>query len=263
MSALLQARGLTVRVGACTACRGLDLDLRPGERWAVLGRNGAGKTTLLLTLAGLHPAAAGEVRLADRPLAALPRREIARRLGLLPQDDADPFPATVLETVLLGRHPHMDPWRGETGADLDAARAALARVGLAGLEGRNVRTLSGGERRRVALATLLAQDPAVALMDEPTGHLDLHQQVALLAETVCWAREGAGRALVMVLHDPALAWRACTHALLLHGDGAWTAGPVGEVLETACLARLYGHPLHRADGPDGPVWWPRWPIDRV
>jgi iron complex transport system ATP-binding protein len=254
-SALFEAQGLTVSIAGQTVCRDLDLALRPGESWALLGRNGAGKTTLLHTLAGLRTADAGRLKLLGEDLTTLPRRRIAQALGVLPQDTPDLFPATVLETALIGRHPHLIGLAWEGDEDRSLARAALVEVGLEGLENRAVTTLSGGERRRLALATLRCQDPAVALLDEPANHLDLKHQVALLG-TLRERAQVEGHALLMVLHDVNLAARHCDHALLLFDDGEHVAGPFKKVVDEAALTRLYGHPVLRVEGPRGTAWLP-------
>jgi iron complex transport system ATP-binding protein len=237
---LLQARGLTVAIGGKAVCRELDLSLQAGQCWGLLGANGAGKTTLLHTLAGLRPPVAGEVRLAGEPLAQQSRRRVAARLGLLPQDSQDPLPATVLETALIGRHPHLKFWQWEEAGDIDRARRALSTVELTDAQSRQIGTLSGGERRRLAIATLLVQDPAVYLLDEPANHLDLRHQVSLLALLKQHAARGA---LMMSLHDLNLAARFCTHLLLLFGDGEALAAPAADALAPAHLERLYGHPI--------------------
>ncbi len=242
----LATHGLDITVAGKTLCRGLDWSINKGERWAILGTNGAGKTSLLHTLAGLRAPSCGEVMVNGEPMARLSRRAIAQRIGLLPQDSSDPFPATVWETVLMGRHPHLHGWSGESEADLQLARAAMARCGLAGWEERPITTLSGGERRRVALATLLTQAPAVLLLDEPANHLDLHHQARLFAlmKSVC----SEGRAAVMVLHDPNHALHHCSHSLLLYGNGHWEAGVSESLLTPERLSHLYGHPLQRISG---------------
>jgi iron complex transport system ATP-binding protein len=246
---LLETQGLEIEVGGQRLCRGLDLRLEPGQCWALLGRNGAGKTSLLHTLAGLRPACGGEIVLEGQPLARLGRRQIARRLGLMFQDSADPFPASVLETALLGRHPHLGPWGREDAEQLELARRALAQVGLEALEQRQVASLSGGERRRLALASLLTQDPRLALLDEPVNHLDLPQQQLQLQ--LLRRRCAQGKAVLMVLHDINLALRFCTHLLLLYGDGRHDQGPSEQVAERERLERLYGHPLVELEGPRG------------
>lgn len=239
---LLSVDGLTVEIGGKLVCRQLSFSLLPGQCWGLLGANGAGKTTLLHTLAGLRRPQAGEIRLLGEPLAAIPRRQRAQLLGLLPQDSQDPLPATVLETALIGRHPYLHAWQWESAGDLAAARAVLAAVELLHAEQRQVNTLSGGERRRLALATLLLQAPRLQLLDEPANHLDLRHQLSLL-ELLRRRAVAAGGALLLSLHDLNLAARFCDHLLLLFGDGETLAAPVAEALTPDNLHRLYGHPV--------------------
>lgn len=236
--ALLGADGLAVTVARRTLVENLGITVYAGEVVCLLGPNGAGKSLTLHTLAGLRPPAAGTVSLYGRPLAAWGRRERARRLGLLPQVSEDPFPGTVLEAVLIGRHPHVDAWQWESDADIDAARRALMDCDLEGFEGRALNTLSGGERRRVALAAVLAQDPDVLLLDEPQNHLDPKHQLAVLRLLRRRAQRGQG-ALVS-LHDASLAARFADRALLLHGDGSWAFGDAVSTLTAPALSRLYG-----------------------
>ncbi|HEX8962884.1 MAG TPA: ABC transporter ATP-binding protein [Rhodocyclaceae bacterium] len=254
MTPLLEARGLDVAIGGRVLCRGLDWRVMPGESWAILGRNGAGKSTLMATLAGLRAADGGSVAVGGRDIGALPPRELALRRGYLPQQLRDPFASTVLETVLVGRHPHLGRWDWESAADRRIAEAALAEVGLAGFAARDVQTLSGGERQRLGLATLLTQEPSLFLLDEPLAHLDLNHQVAQMELLTARAARGAG--VVAVLHDPGFAARWCGHALLLFGDGDWRAGPVGEVVTAENLSRLYQHPLRQLSGAPYPVFVP-------
>jgi iron complex transport system ATP-binding protein len=242
MAPLLAAHDLEVRIADLLICAGLDFKVEPAERWAILGRNGAGKTTLLHTLAGLRPPAAGSIELCGRPMATLARREIARIRAVLPQDDTDAFPATVLDTVLVGRHPHLSRWQWEGPDDIRIAREALAAADMAGTEARDVLTLSGGERRRVALAALLAQQPHLFLLDEPASHLDLAHQLAVLDRLARLARDH-GKGLVMVVHDVNLALRYCDRVLLISGGQA-VAGTVDELLTPRRLSELYGVALH-------------------
>jgi iron complex transport system ATP-binding protein len=237
----LSCRDLRLAVAGRTLCDRLDFDARAGECWVVVGPNGAGKTTLIAALGGLAAPAGGAIAYDGTPLPALAPRERALRRGWLPQDSVDFFPATVLETALVGRHPHLARWRWESAADVALAGAALAQLGLAGFEDRDVRTLSGGERRRVALAALLAQDPDLLLLDEPSSHLDLAQQVAVLDALTALART-RGKTLVMVLHDLHLTLRYADHAIAL-GGGRAVAGVAGEVLTADRLSALFGHPL--------------------
>lgn len=241
---LLEAGGVTLDVGERTLCRGLDLAVRPGECWGILGRNGAGKTTLLHALAGLRAPDAGRILLDGRPIQRWRGRARARRLGLLPQDSVDVFPATVTETALIGRHPHLGLWRVEGAEDFARVHEALREVGLSGARARSVDTLSGGERRRLALATLMVQAPAVWLLDEPSNHLDVHHQVRLLTGLRDRALEAAG-AVVMSLHDINLAARLCDHLLLMYADadGDWDADSADALLTPQRLERLFGHEM--------------------
>jgi iron complex transport system ATP-binding protein len=238
---ILACRGLTLAVPGRTLCRDLAFDVRAGDCWVVVGRNGAGKTTLLQTLAGLRAPAAGTITLAGEAIAECAPRRRAQRLGFLPQDTFDAFPATALEIALGGRHPHIPRWRPESAADVQAARDALAAVGMADAATRDVQTLSGGERRRVALAMLLAQDAEVMLLDEPTNHLDIAHEVGSLEILAHLARE-RGRAVVMALHDLTLAARYATHTVLLGGAQA-EAGLAADLLEPQKLSALYGQDL--------------------
>jgi iron complex transport system ATP-binding protein len=241
----LAAHALSVHAGTRELVRGLGLEFAPGEVVAILGRNGSGKTLTLHTLAGLRPPAAGQVALDGVPLGDLKRRAIALRLGLLPQDLEDAFVTTAMETVLIGRHPHLALWQWETAEDERLARAALAAVDLGDFAARRTDTLSGGEQRRVAVAALLAQQPGIFLLDEPTNHLDPHHQLAVLGLFRDLAR--SGRTVITTLHDPTLAARFADRVLLLHGDGRWMLGAVSEALTAATLSELYLAPMIELD----------------
>ncbi len=232
---------MDVAVAGRTLVRGLEIEAAGGEFIAVLGRNGVGKTLTLHTLAGLRPPAGGVVLLDGRDLAAWSGRERARRLGLLPQLTEDPFPSTVFETALIGRHPHLPFWQWEDAGDLECARGALAAVGLGAIADRAVDSLSGGERRRLDVATLLAQDAAVCLLDEPTNHLDPRHRNEMLA--LFRARADAGGLVIAALHDATLAARAADKALLLFGDGRWRYGEAASILSDANLSELYDVPV--------------------
>ena len=237
----LAAVNVSVRAGARELVRELSVQFTPGEVVAILGRNGSGKTLTLHTLAGLRRAAAGEVWLDGAPLLQFKRRSVALRLGLLPQDVEDAFVTTAMETVLIGRHPHLALWQWESVEDERVAREALAAVDMSGFAVRHTDTLSGGEQRRVAVAALLAQQPGIFLLDEPTNHLDPHHQLAVLGLFRGLADQG--RTVVTTLHDPTLAARFADRALLLFGDGRWSLGPVSSALTAATLSELYVTPM--------------------
>lgn len=250
MSALLEAMGIDVAVARRVLVEGLAVALQPGTLIAVLGPNGVGKTLTLHTLAGLRAAHDGAVRVRGSDLRVLGQRERALRVGLLLQEQEDPFPTTVLETALMGRHARLGLWQWETAEDHAVARDALREMDLEGMDGRLCATLSGGERRRLGLATLLVQDPDVLLLDEPLNHLDPRHQFAVLAALRRLATEG--KAVIASIHDPVLAARHFDTALLLYGDGRWQAGPVAELLNAATLSALYSVPFerYRSEGVD-------------
>jgi len=250
----LECLRLTVSVPGRTLVRELDAVLRPGRIIALLGRNGTGKSSLLHVLAGLRPATSGEVELEGRALPQWPRREFALRAALLPQASDDPFPGSVLESALVGRHPHIDFWQWESEADRAIARECLAAMDLAGLDDRDVTTLSGGERRRLGIATVLAQTPAFFLLDEPIQQLDPLHQLSVLK--LFRARADAGACVVMSLHDPGLAARFADEALLLFGDGRWAHGPAAEILDSKSVAALYGVAVRELRWEDGRTFVP-------
>jgi len=159
------------------------------------------------------------------------------RLALLPQYTEDVFPATVIDTVMIGRHPHIGRFQWESDLDREIARAALQEVDLDDMAHRDTGTLSGGERRRLAVAQVLTQDPAIYLLDEPTNHLDPQHQLDVLRIFKEKARGGA--AIVASLHDVNLAARFADKCLLLYGDGRWVLGDTDTVLTTERLTELY------------------------
>lgn len=232
----------------------LNITIEAGQVWGVLGPNGAGKTTLLHTLAGLHAPRSGSVQLNDSALGQLRRRHVAQRLGVVFQDRQDGFPATVLETALIGRHPYLSPWQMEGAEDYARAEDALERLDVAHLRDRLVSTLSGGERQRVAIATVLTQAPNVWLADEPTNHLDLHHQSAVMALMAEQAIQG--QAVIMCLHDLNLAARWCDHVLLLYPNGEACWGPRDNMLVPSALEDLYRQKLAVVEVDGAPVFVP-------
>jgi iron complex transport system ATP-binding protein len=239
--AYLATHELGVEAGTRNLVDELTATFAPGEFIAILGQNGSGKTLTLHTLAGLRPAAAGSVSLDGEPISTLPRRKVARRIGVLLQDVEESFTTTAFESVLIGRHPHLAPWQWEGREDERAARQALEQMDLSDFADRRTDTLSGGEQRRVAIAGLLAQEPDVYLVDEPTNHLDPHHQLAVLTLLRDLASRGA--TIIASLHDPTLAARFADRVLLLFGDGGWRLGAAAEVLTADTLSELYSTPI--------------------
>jgi len=234
---LLQARGLRIEVPGRALVRDLDIAVRAGEFIALLGGNGAGKSLFMRTLAGLRPASAGNILLANADLNELPRREIARRLGFLPQDPEGTPQGAVMESVLLGRFAHLGFWEPAGDSDTQRVNRALASVGLESLGARELGSLSGGEQRRAAIARLLVQAPSVYLLDEPTNHLDPAQQIGVMQRM----REltGEGAAVVASLHDPNLALRFADRVALMSGNGTVEIVEAA-AMDTGHVGRLYG-----------------------
>ena len=251
----LACQSLDVRIAGIRVADGLDLAIGPGEFWGLLGPNGIGKTTLLKCLAGLLEPAGGTVLLESRDIAALPRRLLARHVGMLQQHTVYVFDSSVMQTALTGRHPHLSYWAREGPEDLELARAALRAVDLEGFGERSVTGLSGGEARRLAFATLLVQAPEILLLDEPTNHLDLRHQVHIMGMIRRGCRD-EGKGALAALHDINLAARYCSHVVMLYGEGDWCAGPTADMLSEASLQRLYGCPVERLESASGPRFYP-------
>jgi len=254
-AAPLATKNVAIKVGGRALVSNLTMDFAAGEFVAVLGRNGCGKTLTLHTLAGLREPAVGTVLVDGVPFKQHNRRSVARRLGLLAQDLEDVFVTTSMETVLIGRHPHLAFWQWETAEDARLARDALAAVDLSGFSARRTDTMSGGEQRRVAIAALLAQAPGVFLLDEPTNHLDPHHQLAVLNLFRGLAQNGS--TVIATLHDPTLAARFADRALLLFGDGKWVAGPASDTIGADNLSAMYLTPMMEVRQDDRRIFVPR------
>ncbi|MBD3610043.1 MAG: ABC transporter ATP-binding protein [Gammaproteobacteria bacterium] len=246
---------LCIERGEKVLCANLSLEFKLGQCWGILGANGAGKTTLLHTMAGLYTPRAGRRLVQNTELDQLNHIERAKRLGLLFQHNPNPFPSSVEETALQGRHPHLNPWQWETDHDKAQAIAALRRVELEGLKDRQVDSLSGGERQRLAIATLLTQNPTTLLLDEPINHLDLHHQIKALGLFANMAREQQ-HLVIMSMHDINLAQRFCDHMLLMFAGGKVIYGETAKVMTKQNLTQLYCHSMLQIEGPHGPLYVP-------
>jgi iron complex transport system ATP-binding protein len=238
----LHVNQLTLRVAGRVLIANLTQTFAPGEMWCIAGPNGAGKTTLIAALAGFSKAASGSISIDGRVLREWRSNDLARRRALMPQATHDAFSATVLDTVMLNRFPHLTGWGWESDADRAAAQSALDTLGLAAFASRDILSLSGGERQRVALAATLCQDAPLLLLDEPLAHLDLHHQIDCLEALSEWIGLKP-RSVIFSCHDLNLARRFATHALLLDGAGHTHAGPVRDVLTPERASAAFGYPL--------------------
>jgi len=215
----------------------LDLEIHAGDVLAVLGPNGVGKSLTLHTLAGLIAADSGAAMLNGQPVTELSRQQVATRIALLPQYVEDVFPASVFDTVMIGRHPHIPRLQWETERDRNIAEESLRLVDLGDMPQRDIATLSGGERRRLAIAQVLTQSPDIYLLDEPTNHLDPQHQLDVLR--IFRTKADSGAAVVASLHDVNLAARFADKCLLLYGDGRWELDKTNAVLTEQRLTELY------------------------
>jgi iron complex transport system ATP-binding protein len=239
-AAPIAMRASAVRAGytAVPVLHGVSLEVAAGETLAIVGPNGAGKSTLLKVLGGSMRSTQGSVELFGRSLDSIERRELARTVASVGQENTVAFRFTVLEIVLMGRAPHLGAFRFESRHDLEIATSALERFDLAHLAGRHVQELSGGERKRVFLARALAQEPKIALLDEPTAFLDLKHVAEIFARFRELSAE-RGMTVIATLHDLNAAALYADRVLLL-SDGASVAyGTPAEVLTAENLERVY------------------------
>jgi iron complex transport system ATP-binding protein len=249
-TALLACLGVSLQVGKAprsrVLVRALHWEVHQGQRWVVLGPNGAGKSTLLAALAGVRQADDGNIVYAGAPLSALDVAAQASRRALVTDRWHDPFSASVQQTVLTARY----RFGAETAGASEIVSDALARLDCTHFAQEDVRTLSRGERQRVAIATALAQQTPLVLLDEPIAHQDPRHQVLVLDAL----RAAPGRTVIASLHDVNAALRFATHALLLTGRGDWSAGPAAEFLTALRMSELFETPFSAWRAPVAGDW---------
>jgi iron complex transport system ATP-binding protein len=219
----------------------ISFTVRPGQTVSILGPNGAGKTTLLNCLANLEQPTSGEICLDGCPLRKLQPREVARKIGYIPQFIEPSFAFAVIDYVVTGCAPYMGTFEHPGNQHYEAAYEALRRLEIGHLAERSYMHVSGGERQQVAIARALCQRPAFILMDEPVAHLDCGNQIKVLRTIREMADEGYG--ILLTTHNP-------DHALLLGGNtavldrqGRLRFGPGEEILRQEILTELYGTEL--------------------
>lgn len=234
-AAAIRAEGLCWSApGAGPILKGISFTLAPGRVLGVVGANGAGKSTLLRLLYRFHRPASGRVLIDGRDLWSLPAREAARSIAAVLQEHPSDFALTIREIVALGRIPHRRSFaRGGAHEDAIIARV-LDQLGLTGMAGRALGTLSGGEKQRVMVARALAQEPRLLILDEPTNHLDIRHQLDVLAQM-----RGLGVTVITSLHDLNLAARYCDDLLVLDQGRAIAFGPPQEALTPGIVSRAF------------------------
>jgi iron complex transport system ATP-binding protein len=245
---MLRADSILIKYGPCDVVRDVSFALREGRIIALLGPNGAGKTTLIRSLNGTMPLSGGRIELNGRTLDSYSRRDIAKRIAVVAQENETKFPVTVLEYVLAGRFANGSAFGWETGEDIAIAGNALERCDLNGFAERFMNELSGGERQRVVLARALATDARVMLLDEPTANLDLAHQAMMfrLVRERCRNREASA---IVITHDLNLAAEFADEVILLKNGEVFAFGAPEEVLTAANISGVFNVPVLRDENP--------------
>jgi iron complex transport system ATP-binding protein len=235
---LLETVGLGYMVSGTRILDDVSLTCRRGELIGVIGPNGAGKTTLLRLICGLLHATEGTVALNGKDLSAMSNRERALRVAFMSQEIFHDIPFSVMDVLLMGRYPHLERFQRESAEDFERARRMLSYVGLAGLEERAFRELSGGERQLVLFAKALVQETDLVLLDEPSSHLDIRHEDAIFSMAQELAREG--KTVLASVHNLNVAAHYCARVLLLDKGKVAALGGAESVLSPELLQRVYG-----------------------
>ncbi len=244
----LEAEGLSLGYGDRAVVRDMNITLPTGKVTIIVGPNACGKSTFLRGLARLLPATSGAVLLDGKSIHSMPSREVALKLGILPQGPIAPDGITVTDLVSRGRHVHQGWFRRWSGDDDDAVTAALTATGTLALAARPVDELSGGQRQRVWIAMALAQRTGILLLDEPTTYLDISHQVEVL-DLLTDLNEAEGTTVVIVLHELNLAFRYADHLVVMKDGAVVTAGVPGEVLTEEVIGDVFGMRCRLVDDP--------------
>ena len=238
-TARLCADTVTLRYDQRVVSTDLSVDIPSAEFTVIIGPNACGKSTLLRSLARMLVPTAGAVLLDGQSISSLKSKEVARRLGLLPQSSVAPDGITVADLVARGRYPHQKLLRQWSRTDEEIVAGALAATNVADLADRSVDELSGGQRQRVWLAMALAQQTPILLLDEPTTYLDIAHQIEML-DLCADLHAEQGRTLVAVLHDLNHACRYATHLLFMRDGAVVAEGAPGEVVTAALVEEVFG-----------------------
>ena len=236
---LIEIQGVSLQYDSLPVIKKVSVEVEQGEFFVVIGPNGAGKTSLLKALSGLHPLAEGDIQIHQRSIGDYSRKELARTLALVPQQINADFPFTVVETVLMGRYPHLGLLAVEGKKDLQLAEQAMKFTEIAHLAGRRLGQLSGGERQRVIIARAVCQQSKILLLDEPTASLDPAHQLRIM-DLMERLRHREKITIVMVSHDLNLASTYADRLLLLKDGAVEKIGTPRQVLTQELLSQSYG-----------------------
>ncbi|MGG1552077.1 heme ABC transporter ATP-binding protein [Paenibacillus ferrarius] len=236
---MIDVKQLSYKIKDQAILKEISFQVTEGEFFGIIGPNGSGKSTLLRQLSGVDPVRSGEVRLGGKPVGSYSRKELAKWLAVLQQDALPPVGFTVREVVEMGRFPFQN-WLGEEKEDAGALiTAILQKLELTALAERAIERLSGGERQRAALAKVMAQQPGLLLLDEPTTFLDIGYQIQMMDYIANWQKE-TGLTTVAVLHDLNLAAQYCSRLLVIHDGRAVAVGTPEQILTSELIAQVYG-----------------------
>jgi iron complex transport system ATP-binding protein len=248
---LFELKDVGMRYGTTDVLRSVSLSLNAGEFVAIAGPNGAGKSTLVSILAGLRAPSNGRCRFMGRETKNWNRREFARRVAIILQESGANFPFTAEDIVYMGRMPHRSGLY-ETAEDRAAVEQALEQTGTTEFRDREFRTLSGGEKQRVLLASALAQSPEVLLLDEPSAHLDIYHQVQLYRLLHELTRRGL--LVVAVTHDLNVALAKADRLLLMHHGEIRADGTPSEIVQPDLMRDVYSVAIDVHHGASGKPW---------
>lgn len=245
---MLEVKGLHAGYPGGEVLHGITAQFAPGQVTGILGPNGCGKSTLLKVLAGLHKPSSGQVLLDGLSVPDLAPQQSARKIAYLPQS-RNISEITALRMVLHGRFCYLSYPRRYRPQDYKAARQAMEWIGAAGLEGKSVAELSGGQRQKVYIAMALAQDAGTILMDEPITYLDIRSQLEVMG--LARRLAGLGKAVVMVVHDLNAVMQYADHVLVMDAGRIAADGTPDAVYATGTLQRVFRVAVHAVDTPEG------------
>jgi iron complex transport system ATP-binding protein len=237
--AKLEIENITLDYGQRSVIRDLSFQLYPSELLGLVGPNGCGKTSVIKSLSRVLTPSSGRILLDGNELAGIPRNELARIIGVVPQNPSLPETFTVFEVVILGRNPHLGLLSAESARDMAIVWQAMERTGITPLAKRRIGELSGGEKQRVTIARVLAQEPQIILMDEPTANLDIAQQMEILDLITGMCREKNTAGLIAI-HDLNVAAQYCTRIIMLKNGQIYAEGTASEVITTDNVREVFG-----------------------
>jgi iron complex transport system ATP-binding protein len=237
--AKMEMQNVTLTYGQRSVVRELSLHIYPGELLGLVGPNGCGKTSIIKALSHVLIPDAGRILLDGQELGAISRTELARLIGVVPQNPSLPDTFTVFEVAILGRNPHLGLLSGETARDMAVVWQAMEKIGITHLAKRRIGELSGGEKQRVTIARVLAQEPQVILMDEPTANLDIFQQMDILDLITGMCREKNTAGLIAI-HDLNIAAQYCTRIIMLKNGQIRAEGMPKEVVTAENVREVFG-----------------------